>query len=81
MFHFILIQIGFIWLVYILFGYTHAIYFIISAMIGFLFLETVNYLEHYGFKQKKVKENIYEKKIMPVHSWNSNHYIGQNLSI
>ena len=45
-------------------------------MIGFLFLETVNYLEHYGLSRKKVRDNIYEK-VMPVHSWNSNHYIGR----
>ncbi len=50
--------------------------FIASATIGFLLLETVNYIEHYGLRRKKIDDAYYEK-VMPVHSWNSNHPIGR----
>ncbi len=76
MFHFIIIQFGFILFVYLLFDFSHAMYFIAAAGIGFLFLETVNYLEHYGLSRKKLPNGNYEK-VMPIHSWNSNHYVGR----
>ncbi len=49
-----------------------------SAIIGFLLLETVNYIEHYGLQRKKVEDKYYERTL-PVHSWNSNHPIGRIL--
>lgn len=50
--------------------------FIGAATVGFLLLETVNYIEHYGLRRKKV-DNAYYEKVLPVHSWNSNHPIGR----
>ncbi len=41
-------------------------------------LETVNYIEHYGLKRKKIGDAYYEK-VMPIHSWNSNHSLGRIL--
>jgi alkane 1-monooxygenase len=51
------------------------LYFIGAAVIGFLLLETVNYIEHYGLLRDK-KGDHYER-VMPHHSWNSNHVVGR----
>lgn len=61
------------------FFYSWAImgYFILAATIGFLLLETVNYIEHYGLERNKRGE-VYER-VMPIHSWNSNHVMGRLL--
>ncbi len=39
--------------VYSLSGFWGLYYFIIIAVISILFLETVNYIEHYGLQRKK----------------------------
>jgi alkane 1-monooxygenase len=46
-----------------------------SACIGFLLLETVNYIEHYGLQRKKTAEGY--ERAMPEHSWNSSHILGR----
>lgn len=50
----------------------------IASLTGILLLETVNYIEHYGLRRKKVGDAYYEKT-MPAHSWNSNHTLGRIL--
>ena len=50
-------------------------YFILAAVMGFLLLETVNYIEHYGLERDK-KGEVYER-VMPHHSWNSDHMVGR----
>ena len=49
---------------------------LIVGTISFLFLETINYIEHYGLQRKKLPSGRYER-VQPHHSWNSNHYIGR----
>ena len=73
-----LIQLLFLILVYTFFGGWATVYFIASAFMGILLLETVNYIEHYGLQRKPTGENKYERT-MPHHSWNSNHIIGRLL--
>lgn len=46
------------------------------ALIGVLLLETVNYIEHYGLRRKKLASGRYEN-VQPIHSWNSNHELGR----
>ncbi len=46
------------------------------SVISFLFLETINYVEHYGLLRKKDSNGRYER-VKPNHSWNSNHTIGR----
>ena len=53
-------------------------WFINSAIMGFLLLETVNYIEHYGLRRQKVTDKQYEP-VLPIHSWNSNHTLGRVL--
>ncbi len=57
------------------FGWLVTGYFVLAAIMGFLLLETVNYIEHYGLVRNK-KGDVYER-VMPQHSWNSNHIIGR----
>lgn len=57
------------------FGLFVAASFILASCIGFLLLETVNYIEHYGLVRQK-KGTRYERT-MPSHSWNSNHVLGR----
>ena len=78
MIRFTIIQIAYVSLVYILFGKEvgHAI--VTVGIIGFLLLETINYVEHYGLQRKKLKSGRYEK-VQIHHSWNSNHEAGRIL--
>jgi len=70
------IQAGYLGLVYLLAG-TLAIYnAILIGVISFLFLETINYVEHYGLQRKKTSSGRYER-VQIHHSWNSNHIIGR----
>ena len=71
-----LIQLSYAFLVYWFFG-LNGLYFALSAgLIGFLLLETVNYIEHYGLVRKKLSSGRYER-VKEIHSWNSNHIIGR----
>lgn len=72
------IQAAFLGLIVYVWGWQTMIYFSISAVLGFLMLESVNYIEHYGLKRKKINDKAYERT-MPVHSWNSNHSVGRIL--
>lgn len=71
-----LVQIALLASIAIGFGWKVMLAFIVSSTIGFLLLETVNYIEHYGLRRKKIDGEYYEK-VMPVHSWNSNHPVGR----
>ena len=70
-----LVQAGFLALLFIFFGLQVMLFFIGSAVFGFLLLETVNYIEHYGLRRKK--EGEFYQRTLPAHSWNSNHPIGR----
>ena len=46
------------------------------AIIGFLLLETINYIEHYGLRRKILPSGRPEP-VSPAHSWNSDHELGR----
>lgn len=48
------------------------LYFACQSVIGFLMLEIINYVEHYGLQRKEIEPGRYER-VMPKHSWNSTH--------
>ena len=54
-------------------GFTFALF---AGITGFILLETVNYIEHYGLMRLKLPSGRYER-VREVHSWNSNHVIGR----
>ena len=71
-----LFQLLFIALIYYYFGLYITLLSILMSVISFLFLETINYVEHYGLLRKKESNGRYER-VKPNHSWNSNHTIGR----
>lgn len=71
-----LIQIILLLSIYNLFGFELLVYFVCCSVFGFLLLETVNYIEHYGLQRNKNDKGKYER-VQPFHSWNSNHPIGR----
>ena len=76
MLRFQLIQVLFVSSIYFVFGTQITIYFLFAAVMGFLLLETVNYIEHYGL-QRKININGKYERVQPFHSWNSNHPVGR----
>jgi len=75
---FCFVQFLFIYFIFFFFGGKTTFCFLISALIGILLLETVNYIEHYGLR-RKIKVNDEYERTLPAHSWNSNHPIGRIL--
>ena len=76
MFFYTIFQIGYLIFLFQIFGLMGMVYGIIAAVISFLFLETINYIEHYGLKRKKLTSGRYER-VEKFHSWNSNHIVGR----
>ncbi|MDN5203452.1 alkane 1-monooxygenase [Fulvivirgaceae bacterium BMA10] len=76
MIRFQLIQTSMLMAIGVSFGWITMLYFIGAALMGILLLETVNYIEHYGLRRKKVGDKRYERT-KPQHSWNSNHIVGR----
>ena len=62
--------------IYFLFSLEVMIFSIIIGIVSFLFLECINYIEHYGLRRFKTDSNRYER-VQPHHSWNSNFNIGR----
>lgn len=76
MFWYTLFQMAYLLLIYFIFGYTGFLFALFSAVTGFILLETVNYIEHYGLLRSKTSSGRYER-VKENHSWNSNHVIGR----
>ena len=71
-----LFQIIFLLFIYYNFGLYLTVLSLVMSVVSFLFLETINYVEHYGLLRKKELSGRYER-VKPHHSWNSNHTIGR----
>lgn len=76
MIRFQIIQVIYILILIFVFNFQTAILLIVAGIIGFLLLELVNYIEHYGLKRKRLDSGRYEP-VQPHHSWNSNHDVGR----
>lgn len=75
---FSIFQIGLIVVIYLVWGQETCLYFVITALIGVLLLESVNYIEHYGLMRTQKEDGRYGR-VKPEHSWNSNHLLGRIL--
>ncbi|MCP4123535.1 MAG: hypothetical protein GY751_17430 [Bacteroidetes bacterium] len=60
---------------YFALAFAFGLAFIITSVFGFLLLETVNYIEHYGLERDMIQDGVYEKT-KPRHSWNCNNPLG-----
>ena len=76
MFHFTVIQLLFLGVIFYMFGSTVTLFFLATAILSFTQLELVNYIEHYGLERKMTSSGRYEK-VSSIHSWNSNHEVGR----
>lgn len=71
-----LIQPAYLLAVHALFGTEGLMFAVTVGVIAFLFLECINYIEHYGLRRFKTESGRYEI-VRPHHSWNSNFNIGR----
>ena len=78
MIRFQIIQVLYFLTIGFVFSWKAALFGVIVGVIGFILLETINYVEHYGLRRKKLPSGRYEK-VQPHHSWNSNHSVGRIL--
>jgi len=78
MLRFQVIQVVAVTAVGLLLGGAVAAAWVASAVLGFLLLEVVNYVEHYGLVRAKLPNGKYER-VSPRHSWNSDHPISRAL--
>jgi alkane 1-monooxygenase len=76
MVYYTLIQIILLVLIYLSFDGSVLLGFVGASITGWLLLETVQYIEHYGLVRKKSSNYRYEN-VEPQHSWNSNHMWGR----
>lgn len=76
MFWFTVLQFSYLMMVLFIFGKAGFIFALCAGIIGFILLETVNYIEHYGLLRVKLPSGRYER-VREIHSWNSNHVIGR----
>ncbi len=76
MFWFTIIQISYLLLIYFIFGTQGTVIALFAGIVGFLVLETVNYIEHYGLKRNLLPSGRFER-VSEKHSWNSNHVLGR----
>ena len=75
---FTIVQILYLLSIYIFFNFKVIVVAFVAGIVGFLLLETINYIEHYGLKRKKLPSGRYER-VTEKHSWNSNHILGRIL--
>lgn len=73
---YVVIQFIYLLTVFFAFGYSALVFVLCAGIIGFIMLETVNYIEHYGLIRHKTKSGRYER-VREMHSWNSNHVVGR----
>lgn len=76
MIRFSVYQILYLSLISMFFGIGILPYAIGIGVVGFLLLETINYIEHYGLRRKMLENGRFER-VMPRHSWNSDHEMGR----
>jgi len=76
MFWYCILQSTYLLIIFIALGKIVLLFAFLSALTGFLLLETVNYIEHYGLLRLKKESGRYER-VKEVHSWNSNHIVGR----
>ncbi len=76
MIRFTVLQLAYLAAIGLLFSWSLVPFGVAIAVIGFLMLESVNYIEHYGLQRAKKPSGRYER-VGPQHSWNSDHELGR----
>ena len=76
MIRFSLAQICWLAGIFVLCGWKGFLGALAIALVGFLLLETINYIEHYGL-QRRLLPSGRPEPVTLAHSWNSNHELGR----
>ncbi len=76
MLRFQVFQLGYLVAVGLMYNWQMVGYAVGIAVFGFLMLECVNYIEHYGLRRNLLPNGRYEN-VGPHHSWNSDHELGR----
>jgi alkane 1-monooxygenase len=76
MLRFQLTQITLLLVIFFVFGWFTLFCFVAAAVFGFVLLETIDYVEHYGLTRKELSPGVYERT-QPHHSWDSNFPMGR----
>ena len=76
MLYYTIFELAYLLVIYSFFGLYGLFLAVIIGVLSFLFLETINYIEHYGLLRNKLPSGRYER-VQSHHSWNSNHFIGR----
>jgi alkane 1-monooxygenase len=76
MIRFSLYQSLYLLAVIVLFGIELLPFAFAIAFVGVVLLEIINYIEHYGL-QREILPSGHPEKVMPKHSWNSDHEMGR----
>ena len=76
MLRFQVFQVGYLLSVGLIYAWWMVGYAVAVAVFGFLLLECVNYIEHYGLR-RTVLPNGRPEPVQPWHSWNSDHEPGR----
>lgn len=76
MFWYTILQLVYLGIIFYIFGVSGFLFAIFAGITGFILLETVNYIEHYGLLRLKLASGRYER-VREIHSWNSNQVIGR----
>jgi len=58
--------------IYYLYNLQTTVFFVLQALLAIFTLESINYIEHYGLRRKKLLNSEYEKVTIQ-HSWNAPH--------
>lgn len=67
-----------LWLtgIYVVLGWKGLAGAVAVGVTGFLLLETINYIEHYGLRRRLLPSG-HPEPVSPAHSWNSDHELGR----
>jgi alkane 1-monooxygenase len=54
----------------LVYGPRAVLFFLAQSAVAVAFLETINYIEHYGLERRQLRPGVYER-VTPIHSWNA----------
>ncbi len=69
-------QLSYLTAIWIVFSFNIMLLALLAGVTGFLLLESINYIEHYGLQRQVLPNGRYER-VQPKHSWNANFELGR----
>lgn len=65
-------------IIYLIFDFSRVVVALTAALGGVIFLEAINYIEHYGLRRRELPDGTFEK-VNIRHSWNAPHRLSNYL--